>query len=182
MVGSSRGEEVGEMEPSAVIGVDLGVTAPSEVAVARGTVIESGRRVASTPKGLTDGLRAAAKGRPVAVVVESTAMAWFVACRVQQLSPSCRDCLVFADQTTEALRALHGRDAVARQRRRPWFGSGQTQGSMGPGSVVVPHIFGEHRIQMPSRKDQHVVEALCPYGPHPAFCVGISPAGERASG
>ncbi|HEV8623862.1 MAG TPA: IS110 family transposase [Acidimicrobiia bacterium] len=67
------------MEPSTVVGVDLGVTAPSEVAVAQGGVIEAGRRVASTPKGLTDGLRAAAKGRPVAIVVESTAMAWFVA-------------------------------------------------------------------------------------------------------
>jgi hypothetical protein len=67
------------MEPSTVIGVDLGVTAPSEVAVARGGVIEAGRRVASTPKGLTDGLHAAARGRPVAIVVESTAMAWFVA-------------------------------------------------------------------------------------------------------
>ena len=67
------------MEPSVVVGIDLGVTAPSEVAVARGAVIEAGRRVASTPKGLTDGLRAAAKDRPVAIVVESTAMAWFVA-------------------------------------------------------------------------------------------------------
>lgn len=62
-----------------VIGVDLGVTAPSEIAVMSGSQIEATRKVASTPRGLTDGLRGAAKGRSVAIVVESTAMAWFVA-------------------------------------------------------------------------------------------------------
>lgn len=62
-----------------VIGLDLGVTAPSELAVATGAAIESTRRVSSTPKGLTEGLRRAAKGRSVRIVVESTAMAWFVA-------------------------------------------------------------------------------------------------------
>ena len=66
------------MEPS-VIGVDLGVTASSELAVACGAEIESTSRVASTPSGLTKGLRDAAKDRPVAIVVESTAMSWFVA-------------------------------------------------------------------------------------------------------
>lgn len=63
----------------AVIGVDLGVTAPSEIAVASQAHIESTRKVASSPKGLTEGLRRAARGRAVAIVVESTAMAWFVA-------------------------------------------------------------------------------------------------------
>lgn len=67
------------MEQQPVIGIDLGVTAPSELAVALGTTIEATRTVASSPKGLTEGLRRAAKGRPVAIVVESTAMAWFVA-------------------------------------------------------------------------------------------------------
>lgn len=62
-----------------VIGIDLGVTAPSELAVASGAAIESTRRVPSTPKGLVEGIRKAAKGRTVALVVESTAMAWFVA-------------------------------------------------------------------------------------------------------
>lgn len=62
-----------------VIGMDLGVTAPSELALASGSEIESTTRVASTPKGLTEGLRRAAEGRPVSIVVESTAMAWFVA-------------------------------------------------------------------------------------------------------
>lgn len=62
-----------------VIGVDLGVTAPSELAVASGSEIESTNKVASTPQGLTEGLRRAAEGRPVSIVVESTAMAWFVA-------------------------------------------------------------------------------------------------------
>jgi transposase len=67
------------MSQQPVIGLDLGVTAPSELAVASGVAIESTRQVASTPKGLTEGLRRAAQGRPVAIVVESTAMAWFVA-------------------------------------------------------------------------------------------------------
>jgi transposase len=67
------------MEERPIIGMDLGVTAPSELAVATGAAIESTRTVASTPKGLTEGLRRAAKGRAVAIVVESTAMAWFLA-------------------------------------------------------------------------------------------------------
>jgi transposase len=62
-----------------VIGLDLGVTAPSEIAVASGSEVESTHKVSSTHKGLTEGIRRAAKGRTVAIVVESTAMAWFVA-------------------------------------------------------------------------------------------------------
>jgi transposase len=62
-----------------VIGLDLGVTASSELAVASGSGIESTSRVASTPGALTEGMRAAANGRRVAVVIESTAMSWFVA-------------------------------------------------------------------------------------------------------
>jgi transposase len=62
-----------------VIGIDLGVTAPSELALAAGAEIESSRKVPSTPSGLVEGLQWAAKGREVAIVVESTAMAWFVA-------------------------------------------------------------------------------------------------------
>lgn len=61
------------------IGLDLGVTARSELAVANGASIEATRKVPSTPKGLTEGLRKAAGGREVKIVVESTAMAWFVA-------------------------------------------------------------------------------------------------------
>ena len=67
------------MNPQAVIGIDLGVAAPSELAVAVGASIEGSRKAASTPKGLTEGLASAAAGRPVAIVVESTAMVWFVA-------------------------------------------------------------------------------------------------------
>lgn len=62
-----------------VIGLDLGVTASSELAVACGSGIESRSRIATTPIALTEGLREAAKGRSVAIVVESTAMSWFVA-------------------------------------------------------------------------------------------------------
>jgi transposase len=67
------------MHQQPVIGVDLGVTAPSELAVAVGSTVEATRRAASTPAGLTLALARMAQGRPVAVVVESTAMAWFVA-------------------------------------------------------------------------------------------------------
>jgi transposase len=61
------------------IGMDLGVTASTEVAVADGAHIESTKKVASTPSGLVEALREAAAGRPVSIVLESTAMAWFVA-------------------------------------------------------------------------------------------------------
>lgn len=60
------------------IGLDLGVTATSELAVAEGAKVESTRRVASTPAGLVAALGEAAAGRPVNIVLESTAMAWFV--------------------------------------------------------------------------------------------------------
>ena len=62
-----------------VLGIDLGVTARSQIAVATGASIESSRSAASTPKGLTEGIARAAAGRRVAIVVESTAMAWLVA-------------------------------------------------------------------------------------------------------
>lgn len=61
------------------IGMDLGVTAATEFAVADGPQVESTKRVASTPAGLVAALRKAAAGEPVNVVLESTAMAWFVA-------------------------------------------------------------------------------------------------------
>jgi transposase len=67
------------MDQVPVIGIDLAVTAASELAVATGATIEASRKVASTPKGLTEGIAKAAKGRSVAIVVESTAMAWLIA-------------------------------------------------------------------------------------------------------
>ena len=42
------------MDQVPVIGIDLAVTAASELAVASGAAIEAGRKVASTPKGLTE--------------------------------------------------------------------------------------------------------------------------------
>lgn len=61
------------------IGMDLGVTAATELAVADGAHVESTKRVASTPAGLVAALRGAAAGGPINIVLESTAMAWFVA-------------------------------------------------------------------------------------------------------
>jgi transposase len=61
------------------IGVDLGVTSASDVAVAEGANVVASRRVASTPEALTAAFAKLGAGRPVNVVVESTAMAWFVA-------------------------------------------------------------------------------------------------------
>ena len=76
------------MDQVPVIGIDLAVTAASELAVASGAAIEAGRKVAATPKGLTEGIRQAAKGRAVAIVVESTAMAWLVAAVAALRCPS----------------------------------------------------------------------------------------------
>ncbi len=67
------------MDQVPVVGIDLAVTASSELAVASGARIEASRRVASTPRDLTEGIRQSAQGRAVAIVVESTAMAWLVA-------------------------------------------------------------------------------------------------------
>jgi len=62
-----------------VIGMDLGVTSPSEVAVAQGANVERVFRSPSTPEGLTRAIQRAAAGEPIELVLESTAMAWFVA-------------------------------------------------------------------------------------------------------
>jgi transposase len=61
------------------IGVDLGVTSFSDVAVAEGANVITSRKVASTPEALTAALTKLGDSAPVNVVVESTAMAWFVA-------------------------------------------------------------------------------------------------------
>ncbi len=61
------------------IGIDLGVTSSSRIAVADGARIISNRRVRSTPEALTRAIRDACGEQPVDIVVESTAMAWFVA-------------------------------------------------------------------------------------------------------
>lgn len=61
------------------IGVDLGVTSVSDVAIAEGMTVAGSRKVASTPEALTAMFTKLGAGGPVNVVVESTAMAWFVA-------------------------------------------------------------------------------------------------------
>lgn len=61
------------------IGIDLGVTSASRVAVAEGASIIKNTRVRSTPQELMKAIRNAANGEPVNVVIESTAMAWLVA-------------------------------------------------------------------------------------------------------
>ena len=61
------------------IGVDLGVTSASDVAVAEGTKVTVSRKVASTPEALTAMFGKLGADGPVNVVVESTAMAWYVA-------------------------------------------------------------------------------------------------------
>lgn len=61
------------------IGVDLGVTSVSDVAIAEGMTVTGSRKVASTPEALTAMFTKLGAGGPVNVVVESTAMAWFVA-------------------------------------------------------------------------------------------------------
>ena len=61
------------------IGMDLGVTSASEVAVADGASVRKVFRSPSTPEGLTRAIQRAAGGEAVELVLESTAMAWFVA-------------------------------------------------------------------------------------------------------
>lgn len=61
------------------IGIDLGVTSASRVAVADGAVILSNQRVRSSPEALTCAIHHASAGESVDLVLESTAMAWFVA-------------------------------------------------------------------------------------------------------
>jgi transposase len=61
------------------IGIDLGVTSASRIAVAEGATILSNQRIPSRPAELTRAIRAASGGQPVGIVLESTAMAWFVA-------------------------------------------------------------------------------------------------------
>ena len=56
----------------------------------------------------SDAVLAALADRPGAVAAE------LAACGVQKLSSSCGDRLAFVDQTTEALHALHSRNALAR--------------------------------------------------------------------
>ena len=57
------------------IGVDLGVTSASDVAVAEGATVTVSRKVASTPEAWTAAFARLGAGGPVNVVVESTAMA-----------------------------------------------------------------------------------------------------------
>lgn len=61
------------------IGLDLGVTSKSEIALASKDGIEYARQVATTPEGLIEAIRQAGKDREVSIVVESTAMSWFLA-------------------------------------------------------------------------------------------------------
>ena len=61
------------------IGVDLGVTSASDIAVAEGMTVTSTRKVASNPAALTAAFAKLGENGPVNVVVEATAMAWFVA-------------------------------------------------------------------------------------------------------
>ena len=71
---------------SPAIGIDLGVTSASELAVAEDAKVTGTLRTPSNPQGLVDGIRRAANGREVSLVLESTAMAWFVAAVAAQRS------------------------------------------------------------------------------------------------
>jgi transposase len=62
-----------------VMGLDLGVTSATHFAIADGMNVTTTFTTASTPDGLTRAIRKASNGQPVDVVVESTAMSWFVA-------------------------------------------------------------------------------------------------------
>lgn len=61
------------------IGIDLGVTSRSRIAVTEDGKVLSNRSVRSSPQELIQAISAASAGEAVDLVVESTAMAWFVA-------------------------------------------------------------------------------------------------------
>jgi hypothetical protein len=67
-----RSEEL--LMSTITIGVDLGVTSASDVAVAEGARVTASRKVASTPEALTAMFAKHGAHGPVNVVVESTAM------------------------------------------------------------------------------------------------------------
>lgn len=92
-----------------MIGMDLGVTSKSEIAVAEGTKVTKTFRAASTPAGLTAAVkRAAAAGEgQVALVVESTAMAWFVAGVAAQRSGVQHKLFRVSGRKAAALRAFY---------------------------------------------------------------------------
>lgn len=62
-----------------VMGLDLGVTSATHVAIADGRNITRTFTTASTPGGMTRAIRKASNGQNVDVVVESMAVSWFVA-------------------------------------------------------------------------------------------------------
>ena len=61
------------------IGIDLGVTSSSRIAATDGVRITANKRVRSSPEALTRAIQDASDGQAVDIVVESTAMSWFVA-------------------------------------------------------------------------------------------------------
>jgi len=60
------------------IGIDLGVTSKSRIAVAEGNTILSNKAVRSTPRELTHAIKAASEGESVELILESTGMSWFL--------------------------------------------------------------------------------------------------------
>lgn len=74
-----RGQRGTERNAKRTIGIDIGVTSDSRVAVAEGATILSNWRVGTSPDALTSAISLASGGQPVDIVVESTAMSWFVA-------------------------------------------------------------------------------------------------------
>lgn len=77
-IGAARKEKTVNVR---MIGMDLGVTSKTEIAVAEGADVTKTFRASSTPAGLTSAVKKAAAGGEgeVGLVLESTAMAWFVA-------------------------------------------------------------------------------------------------------
>ena len=44
---------------------------------------------------------------------------------------------------------------------------------MGPGSVIKPHVFLEHIIEMPIVHDEDVIQTFLSDGPDPAFGIAV---------
>jgi transposase len=89
------------------IGIDLGVTSASRLAVADGATILANRRVSSSPAALTRAIQDASGGHRVTLVIESTAMAWFVAAVAAERAQVAHTLYRVSGRKAAALRAFY---------------------------------------------------------------------------
>ncbi len=84
--------------------------------------------------------------------------------------------VVLVDRPAEDVDAFDPPNLRKADRRRLAVGGGhgEVDAPVRPGVVVVPHIAGQHPLEVSTVPDQQPVQALGPHGAHPALgeCVG----------